>query len=65
MGGVAAILEVNTTIYTHTLEDSDDAEVSVIRFDMKLLKKVKVRNVARDIEAARIPGVTRVDVFSS
>lgn len=65
MGAIAPILEVNTTTYRHTIEDSDDPDVTIIRFDMKLMKKVKAVKVAREIEAAQIPGVTMVGVYSS
>ncbi len=61
LGAIAPILEAHTAIYHHVLEESDDPGVIVVRFDVRLLKKVKLKNVVRSIEAAEITCITNIE----
>ncbi len=65
LSAIAPILDAHTTIYSHALEAGGDPGVTVVRFDLRLMKKTKLKNVARLIDAAEIPGVTWVGVDPS
>lgn len=65
LSAIAPILDAHTTIYSHALEAGGDPGVTVIRFDLRLMKKTKLKNVAGLIDAAEIPCVTWVGVDPS
>ncbi len=61
LSSIAPILEVHAAIYQHALEESDDPGVTVVRFDLRLQKKAKLKNVARQIEDAQIPCIIKIE----
>ncbi len=60
---VAPILDAHTTIYSHALEAGDDPGVTFIRFGLRMMKKTKLKNVAKQIEEAQIAGILRIEVY--
>lgn len=62
VGAIEPILERHATTFHRTEEEGGPLGVTVLRFDMRLRKKVKPKAVLADLEAAEIPGVDRIEM---
>ncbi len=40
-----------------------DPDVTVVRFDLKMLKKVKLKNIVAQIEDAQIAGIIKIEAY--
>ena len=63
LGAIAPILDAHTATFEYAMEEGDEPGVTVIRFDMRLLKKVKPKAIAKKIQATGIPEVTRIEGY--
>ena len=62
VGAIEPILERHATTFRRTEEEGGRPGVTIVRFDMRLKKKVKPKAVRADLEAASIPSVTQIEI---
>ncbi len=62
VGAIEPILERHAMAFRRTEEEGGQHGVTIVRFDMRLRKKVKPKAVRADIEAAAIPSVTQIEM---
>ena len=62
LGAIEPILEQHAMTFHRTEEEGGPLGVTILRFDMRLRKKVKPKAVLKDLKAIEIPAVTRIEM---
>ena len=62
LGAIEPVLSRHAMTFHRTEEEGGPLGVTVLRFDMRLRKKVKPKAVLKDLEALEVPAVTRIEM---